>query len=188
MDQGIRKNLLPGQSRQAIDWYRAQARRMGGSVTATRLLKNNPSNLSQQLLPGNMMLFNYDPKHKKTLPYYDIFPLVFPIDTFRGGFIGMNMHYLPYRLRAQLMDALYDNLNNTRFDESTKLNISYKTLASAAKYKYFKPTIHKYLYKHVRSKFLVIDAKEWDQVLMLPVQKFVGASIQTVWSDSRKKV
>ena len=100
----------------------------------------------------------------------------------------MNMHYLPYRLRAQLMDALYDNLNNTRFDESTKLDISYKTLASAAKYKYFKPTIHKYLYKHVRSKFLVIDAKEWDQVLMLPVQKFVGASIQTVWSDSRKKV
>lgn len=86
------------------------------------------------------------------------------------------------------MDALYDNLNNTRFDATTRLKISYGILKGASRYKLFEPCVRQYLYKHVRSKFLIIDAKNWDQVLMLPIAKFEKASMSTVYRDSLSKI
>ena len=55
-------------------------------------------------------MFFYDPKFKKTLPYYDTFPLVLPLETYNDGFLGINMHYLPIPLRVNLLDQ---NLGNT---------------------------------------------------------------------------
>ena len=47
-----------------------------------------------RLSAGRMSMFFYDPKFKNRLPYYDTFPLVLPLETMRGGFIGLNFHYL----------------------------------------------------------------------------------------------
>ena len=33
---------------------------------------------------GIMNLFGYDPKHKATLPYYDKFPLIMPLESAKG--------------------------------------------------------------------------------------------------------
>ena len=43
-----------------------------------------------QLMPGYMDAFYYDPKHKATLPYYDKFPLIFPLSVGKDFFIGIN--------------------------------------------------------------------------------------------------
>ncbi len=40
---------------------------------------------------GVMNLFGYDPKHKATLPYYDRFPLILPLDPAKGGFIWLKL-------------------------------------------------------------------------------------------------
>ena len=135
---------------------------------------------------GNMYLFAYDPKHKDTLPYYDRFPLIFPINKAKGGFLGINMHYLPPILRAKLMDELYKVLNNRNMDETTKLVASYKVLNSATKFKEFAPCIKHYLNAHVRTKPAYINPAEWDIALFLPTQKFVGANATQVYADSRK--
>ena len=148
--------------------------------------KNSTATLTREGQIGQMMLFEYDPKHKDTLPYYDRFPLIFPINIAKGGFLGMNMHYLPPRLRAQLMDALYDAANNERFDEKTRLDISYRILSQSSKYRLFKPTVKRYLTKHVRSRFVRINASEWDIALFLPLQSFQKGSVQKVYADSRK--
>ena len=66
---------------------------------------------------GRLNMFVYDPKHKKTLPYYDTFPLVLPIEKYPDGFLGCNLHYLPIPLRIKLLDRLVDFSNNTKFDE-----------------------------------------------------------------------
>ena len=92
-----------------------------------------------------MYTFFYDPKTKKDLPYYDRFPLIFKIKNVSGGFLGINMHYLPPQLRARLMDALYPLVTNRKYDETTRLRLTYDVLNSAAKYRFFKPTIKKYL-------------------------------------------
>jgi hypothetical protein len=135
---------------------------------------------------GSMYFFEYDPKHKDTLPYYDRFPLIFPINKVKGGILGMNMHYLPPKMRAQLMDALYSVSSDNNYDEQTTLSISYKILNSASNFRLFKPTVKMYLASQVRSRFIKINSSEWDTALFLPVQSFQKASNSKVWSDSRK--
>ena len=73
-----------------------------------------------------MFMFIYDPKHKDTLPFYDTFPLVFPIEIYSDSFLGINLHYLPPVLRAKLMDALYTTANNNKYNEYKLINISIK--------------------------------------------------------------
>ena len=86
------------------------------------------------------------------------------------------------------MDALYQTANNTRYDESTKLKISYDILNGAAKYKEFRPCVKRYLTSQLRSKFMYIYPSEWDIALFLPTERFQGASKTKVWSDSKKKI
>jgi hypothetical protein len=95
------------------------------------------------------------------------------------------MHYLPLVLRAKLMDALYDTVTNEKYDENTKLNITYKVLGNASKFKEFKPTVKHYLTDHVRTRLVYINPTEWDIALFLPSASFVGATSAQVYKDSR---
>lgn len=137
---------------------------------------------------GKMYFFVYDPKMKKELPYYDRFPLIFPFKELSDGFMGINLHYLPPRLRAKLMDALYGLVNNKKYDETTRLNLSYRILNGAARYRFFKPTVKRYLLEKVRSRFIEVNAEQWDMALFLPVEQFSKASKSKVWSDSRNGI
>lgn len=99
---------------------------------------------------------------------------------------GINMHYLPLPLRAKLMDSLYDVTNNKRYDDSTKLKLSYGILKGAEKFSLFKPTFKRYLNSQVRSRFVQIEPAEWDVALFLNSEQFVGAAKTKVWADSKK--
>jgi hypothetical protein len=183
--KGIRSGQVPARSDSARTWFRDKAKAMG-KVSETKILRDDTSRLKNRTAIGKMYFFMYDAKHKKTLPYYDSFPLIFPVDKVEGGFYGLNMHYLPLPLRAQLMDALYDVANNSRYDESTKLKLSYGVLKGAEKYKIFQPTFKRYLNSQVRSRFVQVEPSEWDIALFLGSEQFVGASKTKVWADSRK--
>ena len=122
------------------------------------------------------------------MPYYDTFPLIFPVEMYKDGFLGINLHYLPRGLRAKLMDALYDIANNNNKDESTRLILSYNVLKSAAKYRLFKPCLKRYLSSHLKSNFVEVPAQEWDMALMLPLERFKKASSSKVWAESRKMI
>jgi hypothetical protein len=117
-----------------------------------------------------------------------MFPLVFVIGPKPGGFLGMNLHYLPPVLRAKLMDQLYGITNNRKFNDSTKLVVSYELLSNASRFRYFEPCVKHYLLDHVQSKFLKIQPEFWDVALMLPTEKFVKADVDTVWNKSRSQV
>ena len=170
-------------------WFRNAAANIK-SVNRNKMMndpENVVNNISMQSI-GQMYTFFYDPKHKKTLPYYDTFPLIFVINAYSDGFLGINLHYLPPILRAKLMDALYSTINNTKYDKTTQLNISYQILNKASKYKYFATCVKRYLSGHVQSKYLNIEVRMWDAALMLPTENFSKASSSTVWSDSKNKV
>ena len=144
--------------------------------------------LVTRLVVGRMYLFHYDPKTKEDLPYYDTFPLIFPFRKVGDGFYGINLHYLPHVLRARLMDSLYTLVNNTNYDDTTKLRISYQILESSSQFKYFKPCVKHYLNSHVRSRFLWIPADQWKTALFLPLERFEKANKATVWKQSRRSV
>jgi hypothetical protein len=186
--KGIRSGQVPARTQAARDWYREQAKGVSRTqIKETQLIREmGPDRYESRMRIGHMYMFVYDPKHKDTLPYYDRFPLIFPINKAKGGFLGMNFHYLPLNLRAKLMDALYGVASNDRFDESTKIRSSYSILSGAAKYKEFKPTIKHYLSSHVRTRLVYINPTEWDIALFLPSERFEGATKTKVWADSRK--
>lgn len=194
--QGVRENQIPARSRQSRQWFRdtaASTRISPNAVVRGAAMKESGSALLSKPIPGTsgigrMYTFFYDPKTKKDLPYYDRFPLIFKIKDVENGFLGLNMHYLPPILRAKLMDALYDLASDTRYDENTRIRLSYERLQAASKFKYFKPCIKMYLRNHVRSRFVLIDATEWDMALFLPTERFAKANKSTVWRDSRKAI
>ena len=187
LTKGVRAGQIPARTAKARDWYRKSASDYK-RINDGKLLKGDADRLTARPLVGQMYMYYYDAKHKATLPYFDRFPLVFPFKKVKGGFYGLNMHYLPLPLRAKLMDALYDTASNTRFDESTRLRMSYKMLESAAKYKEFQPCIKRYLTSQLRSKFMYIYPSEWDMALFLPLERFQGASKTQVWADSKRKI
>jgi hypothetical protein len=186
--RGIRSGQVPARTQAARDWYRDQAREIGRSrVQEDRFVRQmGADRYENRFRLGHMYMFIYDPKHKETLPYYDRFPLIFPINRAKGGFLGINFHYLPLQLRARLMDSLYDVSSNDRYDETTKMRVSYDILNGASRYKEFKPTVKHYLASQVRTRLVYIHPTEWDMALFLPTERFEKASKSQVWADSRK--
>lgn len=128
-NQGKLASIDMIRQRDSRNWYRNAAEKVT-SVNRQRMMTDK-ENIKDKIMAndiGRMYMFFYDPKHKQKLPYYDTFPLVFPIEFKSDGFLGINMHYLPHMLRAKLMDAIYQTINNNRYDDTTKLNISYSIL------------------------------------------------------------
>jgi len=167
---------------QLRDWFRDKA--LETSKTPTNFIKEAGERSEARAGPGRMLFYNYDPKHKATLPYYDRFPLIFKLSEDATHFLGINLHYLPPIYRARLLDMLYDTLNNKKFDSTTKLKINYQILNAASKFSYFRPCIKKYLKSHVRSRMVEIHPKEWDYVAFLPLARFEKSRQRDVWTES----
>ena len=173
---------------QAIEWFYEK--------TPPKKLTKTYHQKQVLLNPGNVYMFHYTAKHYKTLPYYDKFPLTVIIDVSSKYFMGLNVHYLPPELRAQLFDQLYDVINNDNCDESTKFLLTYRILKSTSRFKLYKPTLKKYLFNQVRSQFIYIPPSEWNIALFLPTERFVGGgknnyrfvSLKDIWEDSRRKI
>ena len=112
--QGVRAGQIPARTDAARSWYRDTAKQFGKNINEKSLLNKDKTRLVTKIKPGSMYMFMYDPKFKDTLPYYDRFPMIFPFRVEGDRFWGINLHYLPLRVRAQLMDSLYDLVNNQR--------------------------------------------------------------------------
>jgi len=185
LEQGRTSFARPG-FLDSRDWFREKAREVA-RVNEKKLVAGHTELQRTKPMPGYMYMFAYDAKHKDTLPYYDKFPLVFPFSVDADGFLGMNLHYLPHLLRARLMDALYDLSTNQKFDEKTKLRMSYDLLNGSAKYKYFRPCVKRYLFSQLQTRFLLVPSNEWDIALFLPLERFTVNKRQ-VYSDSQNKI
>ncbi len=184
LTQGVRAGQIPARTQRARDWFRNMASEQRPSAASpTKILREYKNKVSAPQV-GGMYHFKYDPKMKQTLPYYDAFPLIFMVGPAPGGFYGINLHYLPPNSRARLMDALYETVNNTKFDASTKLRLSYEILNKASRFRLFKPTFKHYLAQHVKSRFVEVQPSDWDIALFLPTEKFKKADKLSVWSNA----
>ena len=184
--RGVRQGKIPARTQDARDWFRSKARESRSSQAYPNSILSSSPNKKARVGPGRMYHFFYDPKNKQTLPYYDRFPLIFMVQFTKDGFHGINLHYLAPKLRAALMDELYSISTDKRYDENTRLALSYKMLQGSSKYDAFKPCFKKYLYGHVKSRFIEIVSAEWDIALFLPTERFEKANRQTVFRDSKR--
>ena len=189
LDNAARKGITNQYAAESIKWFRVNIRKT--AVSPLRVIREEKDNYVSSwtnVAIGKMYFAYYDPKHKKTLDYYDTFPLIIPIQRYSDGFLGLNLHYLPPVMRAKLLDSLYSILNNATLDERKKFVISYNILQAASKHRFFKPCVKRYLGNHFRSRFVKIPHQNWTAAVFLPVESFEKASKNEVWTDSRKTI
>lgn len=188
LKDGISEGFEPGRSAESREWFREQAGKLR-DIRPERVMRR-PGAVKNQVArfwrPGEMYLFRYEPQGKIELPYYDRFPLIMLVDTYDGGFLGLNFHYLPPMFRAVLLDKMYRYLNNNNFDEQTRLLLTYDKVKRLAGRPYYKPCVKRYLNNRVVGRFVKIHPAEWDLVLMLPLDRFMKRRRNTVWQESRK--
>ena len=147
----------------SYDWYKKQVQSMT-TPGARGLINQGKATVAPKY--GMMNLFGYDPKFKETLPYYDRFPLIFPLEPAKGGFYGINFHYLQPGARVNFLRQLSRFASDKNYDKKTRYNIG--ELSG----RYYKKTIKHYLYSQVRSSFLNITADEMAIAIFLPVARF----------------
>ena len=133
---------------------------------------NDPDRIASKPLVGRMYFFAYDPKLKETLPVWDKFPLVIPIKPYSDGFLGLNLHYLDPMSRIFLLDRLMDFANNDKYDNTTRLNLTYDLLDSSSRYALFKDCVKRYLVNHIISSVIYVEPEQWETACFLPVAKF----------------
>jgi hypothetical protein len=184
IQESLVKEGLKPRTNKAREWLRAKIKDL--NPTRQALLADR-MRLKDKSVIGRMYFFYYDPKTKDKLPYYDRFPLVLPIERYPDGILGLNLHYIHPKQRIILLDKLSEFSNNDKYDKTTKLRLSYDVLKNASKIFETTPCIKRYLFNHIDSRFLEIDANEWDIAALLPMESFVGASTSKVYADSRKK-
>lgn len=141
-------------------------------------------------LPGRLYFFRYSPLGRKTLPYYDRFPLVIPMDIRPGqGFMGLNLHYLNYQRRAVLFDALSSSYARM-IDQplNARLHFTYDMIRDVTKYKAFRPCVKSYDLSGLQTPLLHVGSQDWDLALFLPVEMFAKSTKQNVWLDSETKI
>lgn len=180
--------IRPGDIQRSQKWYQNQVRNLTNAHgQINRVLKRGEYELDQRVMPGGLYLFKYDPKHKDTLPYYDVMPLVFPFAKMPDGFLALNLHYLPHALRFKLMGALLQ-LAMSMTDKQRQARMSWQLLNQASKYPGVNACVKHYLLSHVQTRFMNIHPDQWLAASMMPLEKFVGATSNQVYKDSRRKI
>ena len=166
----------------STQWYRDKIKEFG-KPGAMDLIRDGKQSRTPHY--GRMNMFFYDPKGRKTLPYYDTFPLVLPIERYPDGFLGINFHYLPMGLRLKLLDRIVDFSSNIKFDESTTIDANYSQLKNIRE---IKPTLKRYLAGRVKTRFRRVDADEFTVAALLPIARWKKGTQQDVYRDSRKMI
>lgn len=158
---------LASKSGESSQWYQDTVSNMGKRDANNIFTKGS----SPQI--GSLCLFLYDPKYKKTLPFYDAHPLVFPVEVYNDGFLGINLHYLPPLGRVGLMRGLVDINDNDKYIQNKKLMLTYSLLKHYSnQLKGVENCIKRYLYGHVRSSFYHVDPRDWEKAALLPLQRW----------------
>lgn len=136
---------------------------------------------------GSMVTYAYDPKYKKTLPYYDKFPLIILLDNIsKGTWLGMNLHYIPPKQREIFLEQILKYTNTRVIGSNTIFKVDWSKLKNI---KFSEHMIKRYLITHVRSSFNAIPPNEWINAVNLPTQQFMSNtkrfSSRKVWKDGR---
>jgi hypothetical protein len=137
---------------------------------------------------GGMYCFYYDPKTKDKLEYYDRFPMVLALEQYSDGFLGLNLHYLPFQYRVAFLGKLMHFAEMGANGEIQRLRVTYDILTASKRLKEFKPCLKRYLTGHIQSKILAIQSNEWDIAAFLPIQQFKKASAAKVWQESMEEI
>ena len=182
---------VAAKARQAATWFRSIVERAKIALSRETVFQTViteaalAGGLTSKMWLGKMYFFVYNPKHKMTLPYYDMFPLVLPVERYSDGFLGINFHYLAPKERAHLLDEIKIFVNDKTLSEKTRIMLTYDMLRGFTKFKRAKPCLKRYITMYMKTQFIPILPDEWGPAIFLPVENFKKMSKKAVWIESK---
>lgn len=162
---------LADKSLTAEDWFKDSIEDLKRNKTKADPNKVFKKSSTPQI--GGMYLYLYDPKFKKTLPFYDMYPLTLPVEFYSDGFLGINLHYLPPLARVNVLKSLIDLTDQNKYNKNQRLSLSYEYLRYYSNYlKGVDGCIKRYLFAHVRSSFHEVNPSDWEKAAVMPLQRW----------------
>jgi len=183
-----RPSELQMMSKKSLEWLANRIAEIKNPGAIPRGISRETYRQTPGFRLGGMYCFYYDPKTKDTLPYYDRFPMVLALEQYPDGFLGLNLHYLPFQYRIAFLGKLMHFAEMGANGEIQRLRVTYDILTASKRLKEFKPCLKRYLTGHIQSKILAIQSNEWDIAAFLPIQQFKKASAAKVWQESMEEI
>ena len=191
-DKAIAAGIGP-YTKESKKWFFDNLKYLRSVRNPRRIITDDALLKRPRIIPGRVFMYGYDPKHAKTLDYYDTFPLVIPVKVVKEGFYGINLHYLHPYDRAKLFDHMRDVMlqevdeNKSGSKIRTRFLVSYNKLNDSMKFRYFKPAYKMYLFSQVKTIMMLVPPKFWEVALFMPTENFQKATKRKVWRDSNRK-
>lgn len=149
---------------------------------------------------GTIYTFQYDPKYKDKLSFYDNYPInliMGHIETKDGKMnpYGINLSYIPPPIRIKILDKFIDifevQIDNNRkliSDISTLFNhpqkdhipITYKVAKMVLKDSGFEYAIRSYIYSRIESDPKIITYDEWYRTCLFSSQYIKGLNLASI--------
>lgn len=188
--RGVKKDFVKN-----YQWYLQQVDKLRlSNMKPSKLLQSDVGNFVPYVEPGSMYLFTYSPLLKDDdtrLPMWDKYPLIFPFRITNDGFMGLNLHYLPYLMRARLLSDIINITTPNPLVGKSKARLgraAWEYLNNISNSALVQPCVKRYLTKQLRSHFLKINPRDWKATIFLPIAGFQKMSEEEVWADSQKKI
>ena len=145
--------------KKSLEWFRG---RVGTAVRSKKTSRPKP---------GHIYVFAYDAKHKKTLPYWDKYPLVVCLGVQGGYMMGLNLHYIPPKSRQIYLERLLRHATTDTITNKTRLNLDWNKIKRLP---FSKHMIKTYLANRVIGSLEEVKPSEWINIIYMPLQQFVG--------------
>lgn len=171
---------------QATKWLASNLSKVKTTMRQSTFIDNSKTLAkNKSITPGVMIFFGYNPKTKDVLPFWDEFPVSIVLCPKAGGFLGLNLHYLPPGIRAVFLNALLKYVSDKNWatdpNSDALFKITYTLLKSSPKLAQYKKCIKRYYYSNIVTKAAFIPQTQWNSVPFFPLDRFKGMSKKDIW-------
>lgn len=183
-------------SQKSRGWFKSLIRQLRKHpIKHKQLAFGDPRHNTKTMMVGKLYLFQYDAKHKDTLPIWDRYPLAIPFSTDGKTFYALNLHYLPHRQRAWLLYQLGKIYGTNKKDKNAssavksaidsvlssvgakRMKISWQSISSISKVDSEK-AVKRYLPNHIKSPLREIPAEDYPKIILLPFEQWVEKGVK----------
>ena len=187
VSDAVRSGTVGKEVKRSAQWFQDKIKGLKGEVknrfsstNAAKFYREsekiNDAVFKRRVSLGDLFCYYYNPKYRKTLPYYDMFPMIMLLSAEKETFLGINFHYLRPKWRAILLDRVTAKIGGGLPKWSKLRNI-----------RQIAPTIKRYRFDHIMRKVIPIEEDEQEIAIFLPTERFKKSGKAKVWSESERK-
>ena len=127
--------------------------------------------------PGALIMYAYDAQDKSRA--YDGRPLCFVLGRSGKYTLGLNLHWMPKKLREKVMDGVLRR-NKANVKKGRRLTLNYRMVKALVKG--LGPVVRLYINKRISPKGVVVPSYQYYKVIDLKSEHFIGISSKAAWA------